>query len=535
MSNQNISKKIKSLVTWVFKNSDFSFTRELIKQIPNAQIYLVGGYIRDYLLGVPSKDFDFVVTGMEKKKLENFLKKYGEVADVDSRAFGVFKFKPKNYSGDTLIDIALSRKESQIGPGHKDFSVCTSAELKIEDDLSRRDFTINALAINLKNQKLVDNFDGIADLENKIIKAVGKPEERFIEDPSRILRAIRLSCQLGFEIEPKTFSAAKKLSLEITKTFIDSSNRKKTRVSEEIIASEFLKGFNKNYIQLIRYYNELGILKQILPELEKLKNVEQPQQFHSEGDVWEHTILALKNLKPKADINLKIAVLFHDIGKPDTQTFPKNPSDRIRFNEHDEKSAEIFIKIYNHLKFSAPFPKNNPLYPDKKEIVWLINNHMLCTIRRPEKMRLGTIEKYFFKNEAWGKNLLALIKADILATVPPDGNPDFTNYNKIVKRIKEAEKSIKEQKKERKLTKEIPLIADGKVIQKIFNIKPSPLVGSIKDLIRYLQLEGELKSQKDVERNKELIKKVCEAGQKSEEDKTKIAEAAVKSYFELKK
>jgi len=527
----DMEAQIQKLIEGIKNNPDFVFVKNLIDKKPEAEVYLVGGAVRDALLGKEIKDYDFVVTGIEKKELEEFLKNYGEVKDVDSRSFGVFKFVPKGYQGEP-IDVALPRKERQTGLGYKDFKIESSAKLGIDDDLARRDLTINAIAINLKNGLLVDKFGGLKDIKEGIIRAVGNPEERFAEDPSRILRAIRLACQMSFQIEPKTLESAKKLASEITKNFKDKENHEKSRVASETVAAEFLKGLVKDPVRLIELYDQTGVLAQILPELSVLKGVEQPAQFHSEGDVWEHTILTLKNLKPDADINLKLAALFHDIGKPLTQKTPeKHGTDRIRFHEHASEGADIFKRIFDRLKLSAPFAKNNSsFYADRKKIIWLIKNHMICTGTKPEQMRSGTIEKYFFgkrgERTKRGKHLLELSKADISATILPTGESDFTALNNLGKRINEVEDILKKQAGKEKLAKKIPLILDGHSVQKVFKIKPGPAVGRIKDLIRYLQLEGELKTVDDVREKKSLIQKSAQENKKTEK--------SVKRYFELK-
>jgi len=523
---EGMDRGVQKLIEEINQNPNFVFINKLGDELPTAEIFLVGGAVRDALLGRKVKDFDFLVTGVEKEKLESFLNKFGQVEDVESRAFGVFKFRPKGWRGEE-IDISLPRKEKQTGLGYKDFRIETSPKLKVEDDLARRDFTINAIAVKLqipkfkkqdKKIELIDSFGGQKDLEKGIIRTVGNPCERFQEDPSRILRACRLACQLNFEIETQTKKAAKELVEEINKTFVDEAGKEKTRVASEVIAAEFLKGFYASPLYLIELYEELGILKILLPELLALKGVQQPENFHAEGDVWDHTILVLKNLKPSANINVKLAALFHDIGKPLTQTMPRDKNDRIRFNEHDEEGAKIFAKICNRLKLVSPFPKDDPLYVDKREIVWLIRNHMICVGKNPKEMRPGTIEKYFFKNPSWGKDLLELSSVDIASTIiASTGRPDFSSFKILKKRIKEVEEILKKQKKEKLLMKKFPYLLDGYGVMAEFNIPSGPLVGRIKDLIRYLQLEGKVKTLKDVKEIKKEIMEACQRSQTTEE------------------
>lgn len=519
-----------------FQEKRFNFIDKIHKQYPKATVFLVGGAVRDILAenskfktlnpkqaqnhqitkspnNIPAEDLDFVVEGISRDELEKFLEKNGTVKDVESRAFGVFVFVPKKLKSYNLqpesFDIALPRDEHWIGGGYKDIEVKTEG-LTLKDDLSRRDFTINAMAIDLQTYKLIDLFGGQKDLENKIISTVGRPEERFQEDPSRILRGIRFAIQLDFKIEKKTFAAMKEMIGEIRRP-IDSSSATqndnhlsslrerrrpkdltKYRVSEEVIAKEFLKAFAKNPVRTLKIYDKVGLLKLLLPEVKKMQGVEQPKNFHSEGDVYEHTLLALKKLKT-ANINLKLATLFHDIGKPVTFTPPKDKNDRIHFNEHDEKGAEIAKKIIERLRLTSMSPDSG-LHADEEIVLWLVSKHMILVTAKPEEMRLTTFEKYFFREDGAGDDLLRLSWADISATVPPSGKPDFLIYNAFVKKIEEVRSAVHAAKKERTLP---PPLISGNEVMKVLKIKSGPEVGKVLAQIRERQLAGKLKNKKE--------------------------------------
>lgn len=478
-------ERMKKLTDNLKNNKNLEFAFELSKG-PKAEVFLVGGAVRDFLMKKEIKDFDFVVSGLEKDELEGFLQKYGKVSDVESRAFGVFKFRPKNWKGEDL-DVALPRAEENVGQGYKDFKIKTSHEFTINDDLSRRDFTINALALNLKTGELIDNFDGVFDLKNKTLRAVGNPKDRFLEDPSRILRALRFSTELDFKIEDGTFKEIKKLSPEIIKTFKGNDGKEKTRVSGEVLASEFLKGFSANPVKLLDLYEKTGILKLVFPELEAEKGVEQPQNFHSEGDVWIHTKLALEKLPKDASVSLKLATLFHDVGKPKTQTF----EDRIRFTKHNNMGEDIAKQIFKRLPLSSPFSKDHELYIDDKEVLWLVKNHMICVSGGPE-MRAHKIEQYFLRPDGWGDELMALSHADISATIlEKTKKPDYSSYNKLKKRINEI-KGINNQK-----NKAIKPIFSGSEIIDEFGVNEGPEVGKILTVFRELQLRGKIKNKKE--------------------------------------
>lgn len=492
-SSKEQSKHLHCLLASLKKQPEMAF---LSSFAPN-QIFLVGGAVRDWILGRKSKDFDFVVLNLSPEKIEKTLSQHGRVEPVESRSFGVFKFKPHHTK--RIIDVALPREDHWTGLGYKDLKPSLGVDL--EKDLSRRDFTINAMALDL-NGRLVDPFGGEKDLCQKIIRAVGNPEERFSEDPSRILRGIRLACELGFEIEEQTLEAMKKLAHQI----IAETKKETPRVAEEVIATEFLKGFYADPRRMIEILDTTGVLPLILPEIEELKKVPQPEEFHSEGDVYTHTLLALEKLKvlekklksrknsfsvelDPVSIHTKLAVLFHDLGKPKTFKGAEETGDRIRFTGHDVAGAEIANKIIKRLKLSI-FPTSHPLHVDREKIVFLVKHHMICVAGDIDKMRLSTLEKYFFNPDGRGKELLALTWADISATIPPSGKPDFSLFNQMIKKLGEIKKIVEDNQKER----ELPHLLSGEEIMEILHIKPSPLVGRIKQHLRDLQLAGDLKN-----------------------------------------
>jgi poly(A) polymerase len=473
---------------------------KFMQDFDKSQLFLVGGAVRDFILNRPTKDFDFVVVNQKPEDIEKTLKQFGKVEEVESRAFGVFKFIPKDSK--INIDVALPRIDHWTGLGYKDLE--TEIGVTLSEDLSRRDFTINALAINFDG-KLIDNFKGQSDIKQKIIRAVGDPRERFLEDPSRILRGLRLACQLDFEIEDKTFAAMKKLASEIVKQ----TSQHETRVAPEIIAGEFLKGFAANPKRMIELLDETGILKLILPEIEKMKGVEQPENFHSEGDVYKHTIIALEKLQeleknpdtiksavpldPK-NIYVKLAVLFHDLGKPKTFKSKEETGDRIRFTGHDVAGSKIVNKIFKRLPLSV-FAKDDPMHVDKEKLMWLVKHHMVCVAIDPDTIRLSTIEKYFFNPDNRGSELLTLSWADISATVPPKGKPDFSLFDKLITKLNSVAEVISKKQNEVVL----PHLLDGKEIMEIASLKPGPKIGKIKNKIRDLQLSGKLKDQKEAQ------------------------------------
>jgi putative nucleotidyltransferase with HDIG domain len=498
-------RKLKKIIN---QRRDLGFISRLGDRFPQGKIYLVGGAIRDLLMGKKIADLDFVVEGVEKEKLAGFLANQGSVKEVESRAFGVFIFSPQESKRN--FDIALTRSERWTGEGYKDLEVDTS--VSIEEDLGRRDFTINALAVNLADFKLFDPFNGQKDLKRGIIRSVGRAKDRFQEDPSRILRGVRFGCQLDFKIERDTLGAMADKSEEIIKKLPNG----KSRVAEELIAEEFLKSFDSDAVRTIKLYDQTGVLKILLPEVEAMKGVKQPSRFHAEGDVFIHSLLVLQKLEEiratpekiiipelveyglldrNFSIELKLSALLHDIGKPATFTPPTEEKDRISFNEHDDIGAEMAGRIIDRLKLTV-FPKKNRLHVDREQVVWLVKKHMILVVAKPEEMRLSTLEKYFFNPDGRGQKLMTLSYCDISATIPPSGKPDYLLLKKFLKKINQVKEKVKAKQKEDRLP---PPLLDGREIMELLGLESGPKIGEIKDRLRDKELAGELKDKREAQ------------------------------------
>ncbi len=485
------------------------FLSKIRERFPKAQIYIVGGAVRDFSMGRSSKDLDFVVRNVAAEDLEEFLKTLGAI-NLVGRNFGVFKFVPSGGDSHNPIDIALPRTEYAFGTGgYHDFDVQSGATLPIEKDLSRRDFTINAMALDITRPNklaVVDPFGGLKDLSGRLIKAVGQPEDRFKEDYSRMLRAIRFACQLGFTIEKQTYQAiadniAHLNDLKQNIELISEGSRMESEVVSErimpyeVMAKEFLKSFLSEPVKAFDLYDQLGVFAQLIPELLTMKKCPQPENFHSEGDVWQHTRLALEKLeslkfkkqfgKEPISVSLILAVLFHDLGKPSTIKTPEQDgTDRIRFNEHDIIGAKMARAVFNRLKLSSP----EGIGIDIEKVVWLIQHHMLMVQGDIDLMRESTIEKYFFNPDYPGEDLLKLAWVDISATVPAKGQPNFTSFNQMMNRIKKL-KSLSTGREELP-----PALLDGHDIMNLLGLKPGPKVGQIKEVLREKQLSGKIKT-----------------------------------------
>lgn len=284
--------------------------------------YLVGGCVRDMLLGREPKDWD-VATDAQPAVLTNLF----AGAEPIGAHFGVILWHG--------VEIATFRSDGPYPDGRHPQSV--TFETDPAKDASRRDFTINGLFYDTQNAHVIDHVNGQADLANKVIRAIGDPGARFAEDHLRLLRAVRFAALFEFEIEPGTRAAIRRHSAEIAKVAAERTRDELTKILTE---PNPRRGFE--------LLNELNLLEQFLPEVTAMRGVEQPPEFHPEGDVWTHTLLMLEGLVNPA-ATLAWGVLLHDVAKP--LTYEKK--DRIRFNGHAELGAKMSVRILNRLRFPA--------------------------------------------------------------------------------------------------------------------------------------------------------------------------------------
>ncbi len=288
--------------------------------------WLVGGCVRDLLLGRPPKDFDVATSALPAELLLLF-PKAGQIG----AHFGVVLV----HEDGAQVEVATFRSDADYADGRRPTFV--HFETSPEQDVLRRDFTINALLLDPDTREILDYVGGRADLEARVIRAIGDPLRRFQEDHLRLLRAVRFAARLGFTIEPATFAAMQKLAPAIRTISIE-------RVRDEI--SRILTEGGARYgFELL---DSSGLLDEILPEVTALKGVEQPPEFHPEGDVWTHTLIMLEGLQ-QPTLELALGVLLHDIGKPATFRI----ADRIRFDGHVEKGIEIAHGMLTRLRYPA--------------------------------------------------------------------------------------------------------------------------------------------------------------------------------------
>ncbi len=254
----------------------------LFDLFPQGEFYLVGGVVRDLMLGRKTKDLDFVIRGVPFHALEKGLRRLGKVQFV-GKNFGVFKLLPNADRG-AVFDVALPRMERSMGlrGAYREFEVESDSDLPIEEDLKRRDFTVNAMAFELRREKVIDPYGGKADLLSKKLRAVGDPHLRFQEDYSRMLRGIRFACQGGFQLEEETWRCLKMHVSGLSAQREDGS----FIVPREVLGKELVQAFTYDPVKAFDLLEESGAMEMLLPEFLPMKGCPQPKNFHSEGDVW---------------------------------------------------------------------------------------------------------------------------------------------------------------------------------------------------------------------------------------------------------
>jgi poly(A) polymerase len=291
----------------------------------NHSAWLVGGCVRDLLLGRVPDDFD-VATSARPDELLRIFPKAGQVG----AHFGVVLV----HEGDAHVEVATFRSDFDYADGRRPTAV--HFETDPEQDALRRDFTINALLLDPDTNQVLDYTGGRADLDAGIIRAIGDPMRRFGEDHLRLLRAVRFAARLNFTIEPATFAAMQSLAPTIGNISVE-------RVRDEI-SRILTEGGARRGLELL---DASGLLREVLPEVSAMKGVEQPPEFHPEGDVWIHTLIMLEGLRADSPLELALGVLLHDVGKPATFRI----AERIRFDGHVEKGVEIAHHLLNRLRF----------------------------------------------------------------------------------------------------------------------------------------------------------------------------------------
>ena len=370
------------------------------------EAYLAGGCVRDLLLGREPADYDVATSATPDIVLEMFPRTFavGAHFGVVLVADGQPESSSEISTGEQPpVEVATFRSDLAYSDGrHPDGVRYTKSA---EEDVQRRDFTINGLLLDpLRGGRfsderfgdrtslrtaVLDYVGGIADLDAGIIRAIGRPELRFEEDRLRMLRAVRFAARFGFEIEPETLRAIRTLASRIH------------AVSRERVRDELTKMLTEGHARrAFELLDETGLLAEVLPEIAKMKGVEQPPQFHPEGDVWIHTLMLLEQLEPGCSAALAWGALLHDVGKPPTF---RRAADRIRFDGHADMGVVMGAEICRRFRFSND---------DTRQILALIENHM--RFMDAQRMKSSTLKR-FFRLERFEEHL-ALHRMDCMAS-----------------------------------------------------------------------------------------------------------------------
>jgi poly(A) polymerase len=330
--------------------------------------FLAGGCVRDLLLGREAADYDVATSAAPRQVMSLFPQTYAVGAQ-----FGVVLVPVKHVGSDGLpdqyaIEVATFRSDGAYSDGRHPDQVQFSSDARL--DVQRRDFTINGLLLDPLTGEVLDYVDGRRDLEQGVIRAIGEPRRRFDEDKLRLLRAVRFAARFGYTIEDETLAAIRELAGQIH------------QVSQERIRDEILKMLTEGQARrAFELLDRTSLLEQVLPEVKKMQGVEQPPQFHPEGDVWIHTLMLLEGLPAGGSKTLALGALLHDVGKPPTFRVAE---DRIRFDEHAEVGTRMAEAICHRLRLSND---------ETEQVCALVANHMrFGDVRR---MKDSTLKRFF--------------------------------------------------------------------------------------------------------------------------------------------
>src|SRR5713101_2989091 len=410
------------------------------------QALLVGGCVRDLLLGREPADYD-VTTDASPDQVAAL---FAESVAVGAQ-FGVILI-PRD---GVKVEVATFRSDAGYSDGrHPDSVVYSKAP---QEDVQRRDFTINGLLMRHDTGEVLDYVDGQADLKAKVIRAIGEPDRRFKEDKLRMMRAVRFAARFGFEIEAETFRAIRRHVAEIH------------QVSPERLREELTKMLTEGAArQAFELLDETWLLQQVLPEIGAMKGVEQPPQYHPEGDVWIHTRMMLEGLPKDTSPTLAWGALLHDVGKPPTFQSAAETGDRIRFNNHVGVGVRMAESICKRLRFSNE---------DTEQILALVDNHM--KFAAVEEMRTSTLKK-FVRLPHFDEHL-ALHRLDCLSS-----HSHLESYEFVTRFL--AVTPPEQVRPERLLTGD-DLRAMG--------FRPGPLFSQILQALEDGQLEGQIRTREE--------------------------------------
>lgn len=453
----------------IFKSKEITLFKK-IKNLAKAMdypLYIVGGWVRDQILERPSKDMDFLVIGDGLEFAERLGIELGNVKVHLFKTYGTASIKYGEYD----LEFVGARKESYVKESRNPVIEIGS----FEDDLDRRDFTINTLAISLNEDnfgELIDRFDGLVDLEDKRIKTPLDPDITYSDDPLRMMRAIRFATQLGFTIEKNSFNAIKKNAerIEIIS---------KERITDELNKIILSKKPSVGFILL----EKSGLLPYIFPEMIALKGVEERNGLKHKDNFY-HTLKVLDNLSENDEglsnkeekLWLRWAAILHDIAKPATKRFDNKAG--WTFHGHEDKGARMVPDIFKKLKL--------PLDQKMKFVQKMVFLHLRPIALTKDEASDSALRRLLFEAGEDIDKLMLLCKADITSKNEAKVKKYLKNYEKVKIRL------VAVEKKDHIRNWQPPI--SGEEIMRTFNIKPSREVGLIKNAIREAILDGDIEN-----------------------------------------